>query len=84
MDDYRLSAHAERVIDERAIRVEWLEHVLATPDSVRVDEEQGELVHLFGAIEAQGGRVLHVVVNRTANPRRIITAFFDRRARRDQ
>jgi hypothetical protein len=38
--------------------------------------------HYFRSIEENDGRILHVVVDQHTSPIKIITAFFDRSARR--
>ena len=39
------------------------------------------LRHALGTIAERGGLMLRVVYDPTSKPRRVITAFFDRRAR---
>jgi hypothetical protein len=38
--------------------------------------------HYFKEISEHGGRILHVVVNPHVSPKKVVTVFFDRRARR--
>ena len=73
-----MTAHARKVISERAIRLEWIERVLSRPERTEEDQEDPELHHALGRIPEHGGRVLRVVYNRMATPWRIVTVYFDR------
>ena len=72
------TAHARKVISERAIRLEWIERVLSQPERTERDQVDPELHHALGRIPEHGGRVLRVVYNRMAAPWRIVTVYFDR------
>lgn len=76
--NYRLSAHAQDVINHRGIALQWIETVLSSP-SLTV-EKCGSEVHYFGTIEAYGNRCLKVVVNPVK--RLVITVYFDRQMRK--
>ena len=80
-DMFTLSAHAARVLEEREIPSNWVRRAVAAPDYKRNDLDDVDLQHHFVAIPEHGGRILHVVVNEKATPRRIVTVFFDRRER---
>jgi hypothetical protein len=80
-EDYVLTAHAQVVLEERAIPLEWVERVLARPARVDPDPGDPELRHALGRIEEHGNRVLRVVYNETVVPRRIVTVYFDRTMR---
>jgi hypothetical protein len=79
---FDLTAHARQVIAERHIALGWVAQVLSAPERTEPDSVDAELHHALGSITEQGGRVLRVVYNRTTSPWRIVTAYFDRRARR--
>ena len=78
MSEFLLSAHAESVINERSIKREWLEKVLATPEKTESDKDDPALRHALGRIPEHEGRVLRVVYNDSFKPVRIVTAYFDR------
>ena len=82
MRDVELTKQGRDMLDERKIPEEWLEHTLTRPDTSHTDEE-GNL-HLFRAISQYDSRILHVVLNQSANPPKVVTLFFDRRVRRPQ
>jgi len=81
MVDFVLSAHAEVVIANRSIEREWLEQVLERPERVEADKVDPTLKHAIGRISVHPGRVLRVVYNDAVEPRRIVTAYFDRTLR---
>jgi hypothetical protein len=78
---YRLTAHAARVLQERAISLEWVARTMAHPGRVEPDEHDPALRHRLAAIPEYGGRVLRVICDETSSPWTIITAYFDRRLR---
>ena len=51
------------------------------PDWIEPDPQPG-VARYFGIVPEFGGRVLRVVIAETADERRILTAHFDRNARR--
>jgi hypothetical protein len=73
-----LTTHAAEVVVARAIRVEWIEQTLKNPQLNLPDPEDPELERLFRCIPEYGNRVLRVVVNRTVDPLRVVSVFFDR------
>ena len=79
--EYELTQHAESVLAERGIALDWLERVLATPEKTESDSINGKLEHRLGRIAEHGNRVLRVVFKPSATPMRIITAYFDRTMR---
>ena len=81
MAKYVLSAHAETVLAERSIKLEWLERVLSKPAKVEPDKEDAELTHALGRIREHGNRMLRVVYNDSVKPARIVTVYFDRTLR---
>jgi hypothetical protein len=78
MRDFILTAHAEAVVAERGIAVEWIAVTLSEPESVIVDRDDLELSHALRRIPEFGGRTLRVVFNQTSVPKRVVTAYFDR------
>ena len=78
MRDYDLSQHAKDVIAERNIRLPWLEQVLESPELVEPDLDDLQLMHHVARIREYGNRALRVVFNKSVNPVRIVTVYFDR------
>jgi hypothetical protein len=72
------SGHAQKVLDEREIRVEWLERTLFGPELVLPDPDDATVERRFRRIPEFGGRVLRVAVNKAVEPIRVVSVFFDR------
>ena len=53
---------------------------LSEHEEIRTDNN----VHYFKGIPENGSRTLHVVVNPHVLPKKIVTVFFDRKARRQK
>ncbi|MGA8658644.1 MAG: DUF4258 domain-containing protein [Chthoniobacterales bacterium] len=70
--------HPKDVIAERNIRLPWLEQVLESPELVEPDRDDPELTHYVARIKEHGNRALRVVFNKSVNPVRIVTVYFDR------
>jgi hypothetical protein len=68
------------MLKERNIPEEWVWGSINNPDWVTTGEDNN--IHYFKSIPEHEGRVLHVVVNPHVTPKRVVTVFFDRRARR--
>lgn len=81
-DELQLTKHAEDMLRERDIPEDWVWETLDAPDRENVGADNN--THYFKSIEEYGGRFLHVVVNPRVSPKRIITVFFDRKARREE
>ena len=87
---FELAKHAQKVLDERGIRVEWLEQTLSAPELVLPDPEDAAVERRFRRIPEFGGRVLRVAVNTAKawlstvppgrSPRPLITPFAQRKA----
>ena len=77
--NYELSLHAQTVMTERLIPVEWLERTLRQPARIEPDKTDPGLIHHQLVIPEHGDRVLRVVFNNQVAPRRIVTLHFDRR-----
>ncbi|MCP3961144.1 MAG: DUF4258 domain-containing protein [bacterium] len=77
-----MTKHAEQMLRERRIEADWVDQTLRHPQWTEPDRGDRALRHALGAIAERGGKILRVVYDSTSQPRRVITAFFDRRARR--
>lgn len=75
-----LSKHTQDMLKERNISEEWVWRTIENPDWKNVGADDN--VHYFKKIPEHGERVLHVVVNPFLSPNKVVTVFFDRRARR--
>jgi hypothetical protein len=74
------TVHARDMLKEREILVEWVLAVIIAPDEKIVGSDRN--THYFKSLSVRENRILHVVVNETAEPNRIVTLFFDRRRRK--
>lgn len=79
--DFELSAHAATVIAEREIDVAWISRTLENPERTEADRGDPSLTHALARIAERDDRTLRVVYNSSVNPRRVVTAYFDRRQR---
>jgi hypothetical protein len=75
------SAHFRDMLKERRIRLEWADRTVRNPDRVEDHDDEGTR-HFLKCITEFGGRWLRVIVNVTEEPNKRVTAFFDRRLRR--
>jgi hypothetical protein len=75
---YELTQHAQIVMAERGIAIEWLEVTLSEPELVLPDAEDRTVERYFRQIPEFGGRVLRVAVNTKVEPVRVVSIFFDR------
>jgi len=77
---FEFTSHAKDMLREREIPEEWVWRAINSPDKIetRVDNN----MHYIKAIPECEGRFLRIVVNPHIEPKRIVTAFFDRRLRR--
>jgi hypothetical protein len=64
----------------RKIALEWVDRTVSNP-SYTEQREDGTM-HYLKAIPENGDRILRVVTNSGSQPEKIVTVFFDRRARR--
>lgn len=78
--DLKLSSHIRDMLKERNIPEEWVWRDINSPDWENLGEDHN--IHYFKSIPEHEGRILHVVVNPHVIPKRVVTVFFDRRARR--
>lgn len=77
--NYELMKHAHDVLDEREIKVEWMERVLANPVLIQRSVTQPQLENRFANIAEFDDRVLRGVVNTEVAPERVVSIYFDRR-----
>lgn len=78
---FELTAHAATVIAERRIEAGWIERTLDAPERTEADRFDPALTHALLRIPERNHRVLRVVYNASVIPRRVVTAYFDRRQR---
>ena len=76
--NYELPRHAEVVLDERQIPLEWMERTLLGPELVLPDPDDSTVERRYRRIPEHGGRVLRVAVNTAVVPQRVVSVFFDR------
>lgn len=67
---------------ERGIEMSWVERTLDAPERVEADPGDPSLLRAFGAIPERDGRILRVVYRPAGGAAFVVTAFFDRGARR--
>ena len=80
MEDAELSGHTRDMLAERDLQEAWIWRVLREPDQHWSGPDGNE--HFAKAIAERDNRMLHVVLNPKSQPKRVVTAFFDRRLRR--
>ena len=78
----RLSKHTAEEMDGRRIRLTYIEAALASPDRVASDPNDPALTRSFKAIPEFGNRVLRVVDRPAGDDIFVVTAHWDRGARR--
>ncbi|WP_454633377.1 DUF4258 domain-containing protein [Bradyrhizobium cenepequi] len=77
-----LTAHARIRLQERHIDPKWIEEAVANPDWTQADPRDPTVKRRFKILPQFGGRVLRVACVETISSIRIISAMFDRNARR--
>jgi len=80
--DFKLSAHTQDMLKEREIPEECMRRTIDKSDWKNIGEDNN--IHYFKSIAEHEGRILHVVVNPHVSPKKVVTIFFDRRARRQK
>jgi len=80
MSEYLFTAHARDMLREREILEQWVLQTINNPDNKKPGKDGN--IHYFRLLPERENRILHVVVNETAEPNRIITLFLDRRERK--
>ncbi len=78
MMNYEITKHARKALEEREIRIEWMERALSTPELILPDPEDATVERHFRRIPEYGNRVLRVAVNTAVEPKRVVSVFFDR------
>ncbi len=68
------------MLKERGINIEWVWPTIEHPDKSEIGNDNN--THYYKIITENENRTLHIVVNHKVSPNKIITVFFDRRARR--
>jgi hypothetical protein len=79
MSEHLFMAHAKDMIKEREITEQLVLRTIRNPDKKVVGKDGN--THYFRLLPERGNHVLHVVVNETTEPNRIVTLFLDRRER---
>jgi uncharacterized DUF497 family protein len=77
-----LTAHARVRLQDRHIDTKWIEEAILDPDWTEVDPRDPAVERRFRAIPQFSGRVLRVACVETDSSIRVISAMFDRNARR--
>jgi fermentation-respiration switch protein FrsA (DUF1100 family) len=77
MEDAELSSHTRDMLVERALQEAWIWRAIKEPDQIWTGDDGNE--HYAKAIAERENKMLHVVVNPSVQPRRVVTVFFDRR-----
>ncbi|MBU6443616.1 MAG: DUF4258 domain-containing protein [Alphaproteobacteria bacterium] len=76
------TAHSATMLRERRIERSWVERVLTAPDWQEPDPTDPAAARAFGAIAEARGKILRVVYTPIEGGVRVVTAFFDGRARK--
>ena len=77
-----LTYHAGMKIRQRELDIDWVERTARHPEWAQADPYRPEIERRFRAIEEFGGRVLRVACIETPDTIGVISAVFDRGARR--
>jgi hypothetical protein len=78
--EFEFTKHSRYALNERQLLEEWVWQTLESPDWMEYGNDNN--IHYFKSIVEREGRILHVVVNQNVSPSKIVTIFFDRKARR--
>jgi hypothetical protein len=73
--------HFCEMLKERRIAPEWVERTIKTPE--RIEDHDDGTRHFVRRIHEFGNRWLRVVVAVSGDSQKRVTAFFDRRLRRE-
>jgi hypothetical protein len=76
--------HAEDAVSQRELKRDWIEDAVYAPQWAAADPVHRSVIRRYRAIAAHGDRILRVVCLETDAEIRILTAFFDRRARKPE
>jgi len=80
MKEIILSGHTKDMLKERNIPEDWVRRTINEHEWQNIGDDNN--THYFKNIPEHGGRILHVVVNPNVSPKKVVTVFFDRGARR--
>jgi hypothetical protein len=72
------SEHAALRLVKRGLRKEWVERVIDSPSRIEDDMADTSLEHRLGLVPELANHVLRVIVSK-AEPKRVITAYLDRK-----
>jgi hypothetical protein len=75
----RLSFSAGDQAVQRGIDPDWITWAVREPELLEGDLRDPDVKHAFRRIPENDMRVLHVIYNERSEPRRVITAYFDRK-----
>jgi len=77
-----LSVHAQGNIVKRDLDMRWVEQTVAAPELTAPDSADPTVTRAWRAIPERGGKMLRVAYRPVNGDILVITAFFDRGARR--
>ena len=80
MSDYVFTNRAKDMLKEHGITEQWVLEIVDNPDKKQLGNDGN--MHYFRSLPERENHTLHVVVNETVEPKRIITLFLDRRERK--
>jgi hypothetical protein len=75
--EFKLSDHAQKRIQQRKIKLEWVDVAITYPDQIEEDFEDQSLVHVLKVIPEKGFKKLRVIYNETTKPVTVVTAYFE-------
>jgi hypothetical protein len=78
----RLTRHARERVDAGEVWLSWIEAAILHPDRVAPDPRRPSVILSFKRIDEFGGRILRVARRPDDGHMLVITAFFDRGAKR--
>ena len=78
----KFTRHAATSALEREVQMEWINNAVFQPDWTMPDPDDPELERRFAIIKDFGGRALRVVCFENEQEVRIVTVFFDRKAKK--
>jgi hypothetical protein len=77
----RMTVHGNTALRERGIELRWVETAISQPDWTALDPHP-DRTRAFKIIPERDRRILRVVYAETLSEIRLITAFFDRDAKK--
>ena len=79
--ELHFTQHAVARMAKRQLQREWVERVVAKPETIEDDEFDSELEHRLGKVPELANRVLRVIVTKS-DPMRVVTVHLDRRMKK--